>query len=560
MNALGVDVRGLDVQAFILGARALFAVLGLAWLALLLRIRRPAWLLAGVLLANAWAWGITNYPLQRLYGLGPSHDRVWNLGMCQVVAAGNSPLQTPQVGQLHFEPFWGVLVAVVSGWSPGRVLALYPFFPLVMACAFALSLEYGLRAAGEPCSAWARVLAAAFATLLSSSPLDFAGAYRVPWAMGFLLKPNHALGLVLFPLLLRAFASIRGWPSRLAVGLLLHLLGWVFVIHMVYVAFGLAVFAAWSLLERRPEARRDVLDAALVILVNVLVVSPYIYMLLAGYPLAQPGPRMAIPPWSPHLLEVTTRSTWLTLLGAWGTVLMHRRGNRFGRAWSAQVVGAYALWLAYIPLAFFQLARERDELFFWIRYLMAASAGIGAWDLAGRVAGLVRRLDAGPAMRAAAVGALALPWSFPYWWDPISMDRYFTGSVSPIPGDVRSAMDFVRNSTPPDAVFAGDRGTTAGYLAALGARRMLLAEGLHAPPRRDERETLEAQLFVGGDVPNAREASSRFNVRYLLVTPAALARYPGVSLEQLESRPDLERVHLSGPRDGEFIAVFRLRL
>ncbi|HEY2941221.1 MAG TPA: hypothetical protein VGN09_02195, partial [Vicinamibacteria bacterium] len=76
----------------------------------------------------------------------------------------------------------------------------------------------------------------------------------------------------------------------------------------------------------------------------------------------------------------------------------------------------------------------------------------------------------------------------------------------------------------------------------------------------DERETLEAQLFAGRELPSAREASSRFNVRYLLVTPAALARYPGVSLEQLESRPDLERVHLSGPRDGEFIAVFRLRL
>ena len=30
-----------------------------------------------------------------------------------VVAVGNSPLQTWQVGQLHFEPFWGLLVAAV---------------------------------------------------------------------------------------------------------------------------------------------------------------------------------------------------------------------------------------------------------------------------------------------------------------------------------------------------------------------------------------------------------------------------------------------------------------
>src|SRR5207245_3765165 len=104
-------------------------------------------LLAGVLAANAWAWGVTNYPLQRIYALGPSHDRVWNLGMCQVVAAGNSPLRTPQVGQLSFEPFWAALVATASAWNPDRVLALYPFFPLVMVCGFAASLYWALGTA-----------------------------------------------------------------------------------------------------------------------------------------------------------------------------------------------------------------------------------------------------------------------------------------------------------------------------------------------------------------------------------------------------------------------------
>ncbi len=62
------------------------------------RLRRPEWLLAGVLLANAWAWAETNWPLQRLYAFGPSSDRVNNIAMCQGVAAGHSPLQTPQVG------------------------------------------------------------------------------------------------------------------------------------------------------------------------------------------------------------------------------------------------------------------------------------------------------------------------------------------------------------------------------------------------------------------------------------------------------------------------------
>jgi hypothetical protein len=201
-NMIGLDVASLDVPAFLAAARVVYPALGLLWLALLLKIRSPRWLLVGAFLANAWAWAVTNYPLLRLYALGPSRDRVSNVALCQVVAAGNSPLHTWQVGQLHFEPFWGLLVAVASGWSPERVLALYPYFALVTVTGFALALYVGLRPpAGtaasrgdEPWSAWERALVAGFATLLCTAPLDFIGTYRPPWSMTFLLKPNHAVG------------------------------------------------------------------------------------------------------------------------------------------------------------------------------------------------------------------------------------------------------------------------------------------------------------------------------------------------------------------------------
>ena len=149
-NMIGVDVARLDVAAFLAAARTLYPVLGAVWLALLLKIRKPWWLLSGALLANAYAWGLTNYPLQRLYALGPSRDRVSNVALCQVVAAGNSPLETWQVGQLHFEPFWGLLVAVVSGWNVERVLRLYPWFSLIMMVAFVISLYFGMAKAGGP--------------------------------------------------------------------------------------------------------------------------------------------------------------------------------------------------------------------------------------------------------------------------------------------------------------------------------------------------------------------------------------------------------------------------
>jgi hypothetical protein len=562
-NMLGLDVASLDVPAFLTAARVLYPALGLLWLALLLKIRSPRWLLLGAILANGYAWGVTNYPLLRLYALGPSRDRVSNVALCQVVAAGNSPLQTWQVGQLHFEPFWGLLVAVVSGWSPERVLAFYPFFPLLMAAGFALSLYVGLRpvrvaapsAEDTAWPGWERAFVAGFATLLCTSPLDFLGTYRPPWSMTFLLKPNHAVGLVLFPLVLGAFVRIRGWRGRIGTGLLLHLMGWAFILHMAYTAVGLAVFAAWSLLGRGADARRDAGDALAVIGVNALIVSPYVVMLFLGYPFLVKSPLMTINPLSPHLLETTTRSGWIFPLGLWGAAVAYRRRDRLGRVWAAQMLGAYLVWAGYLVLSALQLARERDEIFNWLRFLTAASAGIGAWDLASRVA----RWTARPwpaAARAAAAALLALPSSLPYWWDPARMDDYFRGSLRPIPESIRGPTDFLRQHAEARAVVASDH-DFARWVGALGARRVLLGDHLHSPKDRPRREAVEHLLVSGADPEATGAAAAPYGVRYLVVTPEFAASH-GATLASLQQRPDLRLAHLTGDAAGGFVAVFEI--
>jgi hypothetical protein len=564
-NLLGLDVAGLDVRAFLAAARVLYPLLALAWLLALLRIRRPWWLLLGTLAANAYAWGVTNYPLLRLYALGPSRDRVSNVALCQVVAAGNSPLHTWQVGQLHFEPFWGLLVAVVSGWNTERVLALYPFFALVTPVGFALALYLGLRPRGGPTpagpdaawSAWERALIAGFATLLASAPLDFISTYRVPWSMTFLLKPNHAVGLILFPLVLRAFVHIRGWRGRVGAGLLLHLMGWAFILHMAYTAIGLAAFAAWSLLERRAEARVDARDVAVVLGVNALIVSPYVVMLLLGYPFLVQSPVMTISPVSPHLLETTTRGGWLFALGLWGTVVAFRRGDRQGRVWAAQVAGAFLIWVGYLALSALQLARERDEIFHWLRFLTAASAAIGAWDLGRRFALWSAR--AWPAAaRAAALTLLALPLSLPYWWDPLRMDAYFPGSLPPLPESIRAPNAFLRQRTEPRAVVAAGDHDFARWVGALGARRVLLGDHLHSPADRPRREALERDLLLGTDPGGAALRAASYGVRYFVVTTALLRLHPGASWAALQRRPDIRQAHLTGDPAADFVAVFEI--
>jgi hypothetical protein len=559
-NMLGIDVSGLDVPAFVAWSHPLFVLACLAFLALLLRLRSAKLLLLGVVLANAWTWWVTDYPLQRIYGLGVSRDRTINLAWCQAVAAGGSPIRTHQVGQLHFEPFWGVLVAFLSGFSPDRVLRLYPFLPLLVACAFVVSLYWGLGARGEDGSSsswppWERALAVGFATLLSTSSMDFAGIYRAPWVMTFLLKPNHALGLVLFPLVLRAFVGIRSWRGRIAVGLLVQLLGWVFVLHMAYVCAGLACFAVLSLLGRRRDAGRDALDVAVVIGVNAVVVSPYLLLLFLGFPFLTPSPVQTIAVTSPHLLETTLRLGPVFFLGLWGVRVAWRRGDRLGRIWCGQVLGAFLIWILYLALSVLQLARERDEIYYWIRFLLAASAGIGAWDLAGRSARWLGALR-DPAPRAAAVTLLALPFLLPCWWDPVRMDSYFSDCLAPVPEPLRRATDLLRHETDPRSVLAGDR-EFARWAGALGARRVLHAIG-HRPKDFRARDLVEYEILSQDDPARVRAAAGRYGVSHLAITREVLSWYPGLTLEAIESRPHMKRLFLDGDPHGEFLALYAI--
>ena len=561
MNLFGADVRALDAVAFLASARLLFALGAVGWLAAMLlvpRLRRPGVLLALVLAGNAWVWLETSWPLQRLYALGPSSDRLNNVALCQVVAAGGSPLRTPQVGTAHFEPFWALLVAALSGWSPPRLLRLYAFLPLATACAFAASVYFALRpkgASGGAWSPWERALVAGAATLLSSAPLDHALTYRVPWAMTFLLKPNHAVGLVLLPWVLRAFSGITGWRSRIAAGALLHVMGWAFVIHMGATCVGLVALVLLSFALRHPEAPRDARDAFGVIGINLLIVSPYLILLLATYGVFHGTPRHQIPPSSAHLLEATARLGWMLPLAAWGGVCLWRR-DRLGRVWTAQALGALAMWLAFYPLSAIQQAKERDDVFYWLRILAAALAAAGAWDLAGRCVSLARGRLAGlaaPEWRAAALALLALPWSLPYWWDPARMDLYFAGSRDPVPATATVTAAAVAGR--PDALITGDP-YSARWISALTGRRVLLAHDFPAPSDWARRVELNEKLLIGD--PAALPDAARRGVTHFVVTSGEL-RARGLDIAELQRRPHFVPIALVDDDAGGFVALFELR-
>jgi hypothetical protein len=487
------------------------------------------------------------------------------VALCQVVAAGGSPLRTAQLGQLHFEPFWGLLVAIVSGFEPERVLQLYPFFALITAAGFTISLYFGLRppspTSGEAWSGWERASMAAFATLLSSVPFDFTGIYRLPWSLTFLLKPNHAMGLVLFPAVLAVFVRARGFRGRLAAGFMLHLLAWAFVLDMAYVSVGLVVYAALSFATHHPERRRDLLDVVVTIGVNALAVSPYLVMLLAGYPFLVPSRLQTIAETSPHILEAMARAAPITALGTWGALCAWRRQDRLGRLWASQVLGAHLVWVGYLVLSALQQARERDDTYYWLRFLTAASAGLGAWDLARRAASAWRR-EPSPAATAAVLGLLALPASLPYWYDPPRMDPYFSGSRAPIEERLRAPTDYIRRNTERNAVVLTD-GDFARFTAALGARRVLLADNFHQPTDYTERVALQDALLTDEGPTTARTIAARWSHRhsgpwYAAVTSRWLRAVPGTTLAAIRRRPHMREVYFWGEEAGEFVALFKL--
>jgi hypothetical protein len=571
MNFLGFDVRALDVNAFLGASRALFPLAAAAFLLLVLWRRSPRLLFLGVLLANAWAFVITTWPLQRLYALGPSMDRVNNLGLCQVVAAGNPAWETSLPGQLHFEPFWGLLMALLSGFDPGRLERLYVFMPLVALIAYVSALDFGWRrpaAETRPDDAWERALVAFCATLLCSSALDWLWSYRVPWALTFLLKPNHALGLVLLPLVLRSVARARGLAGLLGAGFLLHVMGWAFVIHMGLVAIGLVVFALMSWLARRDERRRDLRDVAVVLAVNLAIVSPYLYMLAVGYVILAARDTAVVPPWSAHVLEVTARAGWLFALGAWGALCLWRRGDRLSRLWSAQVVAAFLAWTACLLLSHVRLARELDEFYYWTRFVTAIAAGVGAWDIARRLWARSGRLLArlrlpawvcadGRALPAVLLAGALVPASVPYWWDPLRMDPFYADSLEPLPEWMARPLLYLREHSRPSDVIVAER-EFAPWVSALAARRVLLSSKLNAPRDFVRRGGVERALARGAEPEYVRLGYDVYGVRYLVATPS-LARAYRSGLEAWSARPELRLVALGQDGPQRYLALFEVR-
>lgn len=535
-----------DLQSTFLVAKYAFVALFGLWLLGLRRWPRPWLLVAGAVAFCLFAYATMLWPLERPYAMQPGLDRMFNLAMGATAATGHSIFESYQVGFGDHEPLWRLILRILSFGDPENVLVVYPFLTPAVIGLLALSLYFVPRSEG--CDRWELAFVVYSVLLLSSSPSERFGVFQSFWPMTFLLKPNHVLGFVLLPVWIRVFTSASRLVRGIGAGLLLGLLSWVFLLHWAYVIVGVALYpllARW--LKRAPETGRT----AIVVGLSVLIAGPYVVFLLFSFP---PGDSVvgrqvwestaAFREGFYNLFSVGYEHGFVFFLSLAGIARMIRRRTSTDLVWLALLLGALAGWVGY--LLAFQMRRiiEPEEFYFYARFLLSVAAGIGGYGLLRGAVGRFERFGPFGSRALPLFLLVTLPLSFPYWWNPPRMDRYYRFGLDPVPEEMVELGAWTRAATSPDAVFMASP-DTACWIAALAGRRVLLTGSYRAPNDYEARQSLTVRLLATRERRVFREAVGSYRVTHLALDDAYLEPVDA-ELSDFETLAWLREVYAGG--------------
>jgi hypothetical protein len=157
--------------------------------------------------------------------------------------------------------------------------------------------------------------------------------------------------------------------------------------------------------------------------------------------------------------------------------------------------------------------------------LLLAASGL-AQELAVFCGARLGRFFGLPTVAPERLGAAALivalvPGAFITSWDPAALDPVTGRSLEPISPHLLRAMEWVREQTPPGAVFVAGP-DYAPAVAALGGRRLLRAPGWLQAPDEERRLRAERQALSGR--PSGR-LGRLYGIGYVLATPGEIRKY-----------------------------------
>jgi hypothetical protein len=512
--------------------RMTYVLLGLLAAFLMWRRPRPGAALALVIVANLAAWAVYTWPLGRLYALNDFSDVSFNVGSAACAAATGNPFDHTQTGFAHLEPFWSGLLALLAMGHPERVLPMYAWLSPFGIVFVSLGLYFGLRAADDEDDRWERVLIVLAVMGLSSWSQNQRPPIPPLWSGNFLLKPNHVAAWGLAGIALGLWARrARPW----VLGLVLGVMAWVFILDWAFLCAGL-VLGAWL---RRDRTRADGIALAKALGLSLLIALPYIRHLTRDHnPLAAGGTPEQI--WLDHLGQRIRSPEWATLdlgvlllLGLAGAIVAWRRRSPRDAILLGTMGALWAAWLAYQATAPFGFAPEADEHHYFLRFAVAVVAGLA---LAAAALEAEARLAWRKGQGAMLAMAVCWPLTFPAYWDPPGMDRYFIYNLEPIPVRAQEYARWVRENTPPEAVFVAGR-HAATWIPVLAGRRILIASDARPPADYPARKEAEVALLMSRDPSLIAETARRYGITHIAIDAAMTEEYGEETLKGLGKLP-----------------------
>jgi hypothetical protein len=288
-----------------------------------------------------------------------------------------------------------------------------------------------------------------------------------------------------------------------------------------------------------------------VLSLGILITLPYIYLIVTHFPNAVTLVKGAnpdyptrskwgdmLPTGSSLLFRVTFDQGLVFYLGMLGVVDWLRRRGRCEILWASMVASAYMLWGVNVLLYYTARAREADEFYFFLLFVLSIAAGNGAYRLASFVSVFLRqsRISATafsftlPVLIAIATTTLA----FPYWWHPLKMDAHFRASLSPLPQILTSTRRWILEETESDALFISSS-ELGQWIPALTGRRLVY-------PYPRYRQDIQSLMTRTDYRPEWLEGAQRAYV----VFDSALSETLEIERDVLDGNPSLRHVHQVG--------------
>ena len=564
----------LTLGSYLISFKLLFAVVFIAWALGLLRAPCRAWLLGGCIGLASFAWLALDLPLQRPYGVDDGLPGLFELAQPMVAASRASSAESWMVGQENPRAFWSFLLALASGFDPSRLLALYPWIPLVSLVFLVLALDWGLaRIAGgdpqEPSAVAqprsrrsdrdgggaparqeepgiARALAVFFVLFLGSDQLSVQHAAGPLWPRVLWLEPRVACALGVLAAHLRLLGSAKRALDLLLASASLALVFWLDPrLGGCALGGGLLWLALWrGSGPRWKPAFSLALGAALGLG----------WWSQAGLMPAKISQEVGS--WgfvARQVLSLSRHGGLVFVLGVLGVVRMSRSQDRCEGLMAGLVASGALLWSV---ASLSSRAAGIVDLRLMDTYLRALLAAVAGLEAHRRLAALQSKIDAAPEARRVSLAlciGLALPWSFPYWWHPVRFDSTYVRSLTPISRQVQALGDWIRGEVPGDAVFAAGQ-SYAAWIPALTGRQVLLVEDGPTPRDVASRRRAESWFIQSQDPQRIRSAARDWRITHL-----AWGRLDAESAVEMdygffESSPLFRKVW----QQGRWVRVFAL--